>query len=85
LSYRSESFDKGISATPFEDQKKTRMATVLCCLGDSEFDHGLAGILIFFRVFGLKPTRAFPFCFSSLPKPGKMNSPFFLTALKQGC
>ena len=38
----------------------------------------LAGILIFFCVFGLKPMRAFLFCFTSLPKPGKTNSPFFL-------
>src|SRR6266446_681179 len=41
----------------------------------------LAGILIFCCVFGLKPVRAFLFCFSSLPKPGKTNSPFFLVAL----
>ena len=39
----------------------------------------LAGILIFCCVFGLKPVRAFLFCFTSLPKPGKTNSPFFLT------
>src|SRR5580698_5998608 len=38
----------------------------------------LAGILIFCCVFGLKPVRAFLFCFTSLPKPGKTNSPFFL-------
>ena len=31
----------------------------------------LAGILIFCCVFGLKPARAFLFCFTSLPKPGK--------------
>ena len=37
----------------------------------------LAGILIFCCVFGLKPVRAFLFCFTSLPKPGKTNSPFF--------
>src|SRR5580693_1990953 len=41
----------------------------------------LAGILIFCCVFGLKPTRAFLFCFTSLPKPGKTNSPFFLISL----
>ena len=41
----------------------------------------LAGILIFCRVFGLKPERAFLFCFTSLPNPGKTNSPFFLVAL----
>jgi hypothetical protein len=29
----------------------------------------------------LKPVRAFLFCFTSLPKPGKTNSPFFLAAL----
>jgi hypothetical protein len=37
----------------------------------------LAGILIFCCVLGLKPVRAFLFCFTSLPKPGKTNSPFF--------
>jgi hypothetical protein len=37
----------------------------------------LAGILIFCGVFGLKPERAFLFCFTSLPKPGKTNSTFF--------
>src|SRR5467141_513830 len=41
----------------------------------------LAGILIFCCVFGLKPVRAFLFCFTSLPKPGKTNSPFFLISL----
>src|SRR5258708_29479509 len=41
----------------------------------------LAGILIFCCAFGLKPVRAFLFCFTSLPNPGKTNSPFFLTAL----
>src|SRR5258705_7662883 len=34
----------------------------------------LAGILIFCCVFGLKPVRAFLFCFTSLPKPGRTNS-----------
>jgi hypothetical protein len=29
----------------------------------------LAGILIFCCIFGLKPVRAFLFCFTSLPKP----------------
>jgi hypothetical protein len=37
----------------------------------------LAGILIFCCVFGLKPERTFLFCFTSLPNPGKTNSPFF--------
>ena len=37
----------------------------------------LAEILIFCCVFGLKPVRTFLFCFTSLPKPGKTNSPFF--------
>ena len=41
----------------------------------------LAGILIFCCVLGLKPVRAFLFCFTSLPKPGKTNSPFFLIDL----
>jgi hypothetical protein len=34
----------------------------------------LAGILIFCCVFGLKPVRAFLFCFTSLPKPGEHKS-----------
>ena len=33
----------------------------------------LAGILIFSSVFGLTPVRAFLFCFTSLPKPGRTN------------
>jgi hypothetical protein len=37
----------------------------------------LAGILIFSCVLGLKPIRAFLFCFTSFPKPGRTNSPFF--------
>src|SRR5208337_1083402 len=41
----------------------------------------LAGILIFCCVLGLKPVRAFLFCFTSLPKPGRTNSPFFLISL----
>ena len=41
----------------------------------------LAGILIFCCVLGLKPVRAFLFCFTSLPKPGRTNSPVFLISL----
>jgi hypothetical protein len=41
----------------------------------------LAGILIFCCALGLKPVRAFLFCLTSLPKPGKTNSPFFLISL----
>src|SRR5271166_5700890 len=41
----------------------------------------LAEILIFCCVLGLKPVRAFLFCFTSLPKPGRTNSPFFLISL----
>jgi hypothetical protein len=41
----------------------------------------LAGILIFCCVLGLKPVRAFLFCFTSLPKPGRANSPFFFVVL----
>jgi hypothetical protein len=33
----------------------------------------LAGILIFSSVFGLTPVRAFLFCFTNLPKPGRTN------------
>jgi hypothetical protein len=32
-------------------------------------------------IFGLKTVRAFLFCFTSLPKSGKPNSPFFLISL----
>ena len=32
---------------------------------------------------GLKPVRAFLFCFTSLPKPGKTNSPFFFVVCKR--
>jgi hypothetical protein len=41
----------------------------------------LAGILIFSCVLGLKPIRAFLFCFTNFPKPGRTNSPFFLISL----
>src|SRR6516165_9276809 len=41
----------------------------------------LAGIFMFCCVLGLKPVRAFLFCFTSLPKPGKTNSPFILVVL----
>src|ERR1700745_4504597 len=50
-------------------------------LATRNFNTVLAGILIFCCVFGLKPVRAFLFCFTSLPKPGKTNSPFFLISL----
>src|ERR1700736_1998828 len=36
-----------------------------------------AGIFIFCCVLGLKLVRAFLFCFTSLPKSGRTNSPFF--------
>jgi hypothetical protein len=45
----------------------------------------LAGILILSRVVGLKPERAFLFCFASFPKTGKTNSPFFLALCTRGC
>ena len=35
------------------------------------------GYLTFCIVFGLKPTRAVLFCFTSFPKPGKTNSRVF--------
>src|ERR1700746_16316 len=41
----------------------------------------LAGILIFCCVLGLKPVRAFLFCFTSFPNAGKTNSPFFFISL----
>ena len=37
----------------------------------------LAGILIFCFVEGLIPVRAFLFCFTSFPNPGRTNSPSF--------
>src|SRR5258707_9956231 len=36
-----------------------------------------AGILISSPVAGLRPRRAFLFCFTSFPRPGIANSPFF--------
>ena len=42
---------------------------------------GLTTILAGILIFGLKPVRAFLFCFTSLPKPGKTNSPYFLISL----
>jgi hypothetical protein len=57
---------------------------VLCGLGYSEFDDGLCwnlDLLLRLWIFGLKPVRAFLFCFISLQKPGKTNSPFFLISL----
>jgi len=54
---------------------------VLATLATRNLTTLLAGILIFCCVLGLKPVRAFLFCFSSLPKPGRTNSPFFLVSL----
>jgi hypothetical protein len=54
---------------------------VLAALATRNLTTVLAGILIFCCVFGLKPERAFLFCFKSLPKPGKTNSPLFLISL----
>ena len=45
----------------------------------------LAGILIFCCVFGLKPVRAFLFCFTSLPKPAKAISLFILHGMMSCC
>ena len=50
-------------------------------LATRNFSTILAGILIFCCVLGFKPIRAFLFCFTSFPKPGKTNSPFFLISL----
>ena len=41
----------------------------------------LAGIRIFSWVLGLIPVRAFRFCFTNLPNPGRTNSPFFFATL----
>ena len=57
-----------------------RMAS-LAALATRNLTTVLAGILIFCWVFGLIPMRAFRFCFTSLPKPGSINSPSFLMAL----
>ena len=50
-------------------------------LATRNFTTVFARIFIFCCVLGLKPVRAFLFCFTSLPKPGKTNSPFFLISL----
>jgi hypothetical protein len=47
-------------------------------LATRNFSTVLAGILIFCCVLGFIPMLAFLFCFTSLPKPGKTNSPFFV-------
>ena len=54
---------------------------VFCRLGDSEFDDGLGWNLDLLPRLRIKAERAFLFCFTSLPNPGKTNSPFFLIAL----
>ena len=54
---------------------------VLCRLGDSEFDDGLGWNLDLLLRLRIKAERAFLFCFKSLPKPGKTNSPLFLISL----
>ena len=43
-------------------------------LATRNFSTVLAGILMFCCVLGFKPMRAFLFCFTSLPKPGRTNS-----------
>jgi hypothetical protein len=55
--------------------------TILCRLGDAEFDNGLGRNLDLLLRLRVKALRAFLFCFTSLPKPGKINSPFFLLSL----
>ena len=54
---------------------------VLCRLGDSEFDDGLGWNLDLLLRFRIEADASFLFCFTSLPNPGKTNSPFFLMAL----
>src|SRR6516164_4890399 len=53
----------------------------LAALPTRNFTTVFAGILIFCCVFGFRPIRAFLFCFTNLPKPGRTNSPSFLVAL----
>src|SRR6202047_918233 len=70
-----------LSRTTLLDSFLTPKTPSLAALATLNLTTVLAGILIFCCVFGLKPVCAFLFCFTSLPKPGKTNSPFFLIAL----
>jgi hypothetical protein len=54
---------------------------VLCGLGNTKFDDDLGWNLDLLLRLWIKAMRAFIFCFTSLPKPGKTNSPFFLISL----
>src|SRR5215510_11686696 len=49
----------------------------LAALATRNFRTVFAGILISSPVAGFLPIRAFLFCFTSLPRPGIANSPFF--------
>ena len=69
------------SCLKFPDYFFTPKTPSFAALATRNLTTVLAGILIFCCVFGLKPVRAFLFCFTSLPKPGKTNSPFFLISL----
>src|ERR1700732_912480 len=70
-----------LSRTTLLDSFLTPKTPSLAALATLNLTTVLAGILIFCCVFGLKPVCAFLFCFTSLPKPGKTNSPFFLISL----
>jgi len=54
---------------------------VLATLATRNLRTVLAGILIFCCLLGLKPVRDFLFCFTSLPEPGRTNSPVFFVVL----
>ena len=64
-----------LSGLKFFDYFFTPKTPSFAALATRNLTTVLAGILIFCCVFGLKPVRAFLFCFTSLPKPGKTNSP----------
>jgi hypothetical protein len=76
-----------LAASSFEEIWPTRALArllfypqkrVLCGLSDSEFDDSLSGILSFCCVLGLKPVRAFLFCFTNFPKTRQEEFPVLL-------
>ena len=70
-----------VSSVPRRNYFFTPRTASFAALATRNLTTVLAGILIFCCVLGLKPVRAFLFCFTNLPKPGRTNSPFFLISL----
>jgi hypothetical protein len=54
---------------------------VLRGLGDAKFDNSLGWYFDLLLRLWIKAHARFLFCFTSLPKPGTTNSPFFLISL----